>query len=101
MKTAINLNEQVTVELTEFGKKVWRDHYTKLNLPAHWWELMAKDGQLDLSKPLRLSLWELMQIFGPSMSIGMHEVPFKENVFVVEVEEPKGVREMIRDFCAT
>lgn len=35
---------------------------------------------------MKIQLWELMQVFGSSIHLGMREVPFKENNIMFKVD---------------
>lgn len=65
----VNLNDQVEVVLTKFGAKTYNEHLQQYNIASN-----KKEGDLLIEH-----LWQLMRIFGPTIMMGMHEVPFKGN----------------------
>lgn len=67
-----NLNEYVYVALTEAGKKYLALHYAEFK---ESFERLNHTPPTDRSE---FQLWELMQIFGPYMHLGM-QVPFENN----------------------
>lgn len=73
-----NINGEVKVTLSDFGKKILVRHYAKYNQrpPDDEWN----EG--------RFQLWCLMEIFGSHMNLGQQEVPFKDNV--IEIEDKNG-----------
>jgi len=74
----LNMNDQATVELTEYGKQIYHADQVK-------WR--SKDGRAinkSLNTPVEpviitTELWRLFAIFGPTMHMGMIEVPFQDN----------------------
>ncbi len=75
---SLNINNRVTVRLTEHGKRVFRQH----------WALYGITPTDNLDEPMRLHLWEVMEIFGGrNISTGMPEVPFVGNSLVIELKE--------------
>jgi hypothetical protein len=69
----ININENCKVRLTDFGISVMKEHFSYM------------PDEKYLRKPDALgyysfSVWELFQIFGPRIHLGMSETPFVENV---------------------
>lgn len=69
----INLNDRVQVNLTEYGKEIYCEYYNKLHLGS------LKLLQSELITSQTMQLWELMNIFGSKMSIGMGNVMFENN----------------------
>jgi hypothetical protein len=63
----INLNDHVTITLTEFGVAVYNDYLSDANLPASY----CHPGD-----SLTLPLWELASIFGKVMFNGCTQHPF-------------------------
>lgn len=70
----INLNDNVTVSLTEFGKEVLKEYHKKLGSTA------------SPAPILSMPLWELAQIFGPHLYNGAPKMVFAENH--IEVKNP-------------
>lgn len=68
-----NINTMVEVKLTEYGKKILVDHYTKYD---------QKDYILDKISPndvYKAELWHVMNIFGECLWMGNNKIPFKQN----------------------
>ncbi len=72
---AINLNNEVLVNLTDFGKKQLKD--------AGY----GGDYSLQPDGTYKFQLWELMKIFGEHLRMGFH-VPFEKNIFILIEQEP-------------
>lgn len=70
----INLNDNVTVSLTEFGKEVLKDYHKNLG------------STVSPTQVLSMPLWELAQIFGPHLYNGAPKMVFSENL--IEVKNP-------------
>ena len=71
----MNLNAQVVVVLTPYGKQVLNKYYRDLHSTC---QAMDKE---------RFTLWELMQIFGPVLFHGNPQIPFEGNVFHFDNED--------------
>jgi hypothetical protein len=65
-----NLNDRVRVTLTDAGKKVWVAYHVGLRVET---------PALRRDRTIEMPLWELMQIFGPHLRIGFHDLPFVDN----------------------
>lgn len=85
-----NINNNVKVKLTDFGRKVHRENHNKIFefIPAN----CTYNYYNDFYKPLEdkngwstWQLWELMQIFGPYFFNG-GEVPFETEIEIIERE---------------
>lgn len=77
MKLILNSNDRVRVKLTEKGQEILTKYYGAwIHLESFQPHTPGKDGYY------KFHLWELMEIFGPSMHLGM-EVPFEGNVMEV------------------
>ena len=77
-----NINNYVRVKLTPYGLSILEQQHN---------ELAAKFPKIREFMPpkmvdgwCRFQLWSLMQTFGPSISIGMNNVPFETEI---EIEE--------------
>ena len=67
----INLNEKVSVKLTDFGA----EHYNKFNSQFGKYA----PPRLNEGDVLTDELWEIMQIFGSVLHNGMVRIPFMNN----------------------
>jgi hypothetical protein len=68
MILSMNLNEMVSVILTESGAKIYNKYYSNIR------------GYSEGSE-LKIQLWELMAVFGPDLWIGP---PFRDNLVRME-----------------
>jgi hypothetical protein len=70
----LNMNDQVRVTLTTYGAQVWNARYDGINIPAEHLPAPCAPGD-----EVKTQLWDLMQVFGPGIHMGMSEVPFLKN----------------------
>lgn len=63
-----NMNDEATVILTEFGKKIYKEYYKKF--PEHI--------RPEYDKKLTTELWQIMEIFGKYFYVGCN-VLFENN----------------------
>lgn len=84
----INMNDKVKVKLTESGREIYRAFMADVSAPLEPY-LPALDPNRDLDADgfSEFHFWEIMQVFGPKMHMGMTEMPFEENALTF-VEEP-------------
>ncbi len=63
-----NINDTVRAKLTDYGTQYYTLFHRTLgvSVPA-------------AIKSVEMPLWELMQIFGPTLHMGMRELPFVDN----------------------
>lgn len=73
LELKINFNEEVSVQLTEFGRKIYAKHFREYRFPP---SRLKKDADGWCTFPL----WELMHIFGPVCYHGNNEVPFAKGI---------------------
>jgi hypothetical protein len=67
----VNINSRCKVVLTEFGAKTYNEFHSQFK--------NYRPKELNVDDVLEDSLWSLMRVFGPSIHLGMIEVPFKNN----------------------
>ena len=79
MSTTLNLNQRATARLTETGLRILDEYEAGLGLPERHRRASVFEGDL-----WKGPLWQLMQEFGASMSIGMGEGAFVDNRIDVE-----------------
>lgn len=85
MDFRVNFNDGVKVKLTEYGEQILKNRHEELNL--HYLKRGVKDigpyvSRADSEGYTSFQIWELMQKFGPYMSIAKPE-PFKgEMIFL-------------------
>lgn len=63
----INLNHEVTVKITPYGRKIFKDYFKGLRCDA------PKIKKNTLTMPI----WELALIFGDCLYMGNTKLPFK------------------------
>lgn len=80
MKHVFNMNDSVTVELTQTG----REHYD-----AYWRSIIGGRHKDFYGDMLTVPLWELFQVFGTVFHNGMPRLPFKLNTITIEPEYEK------------
>ena len=68
MQLQVNLNEKAQVILTKTGAEIYNKRVPEEFGPRHL------EGTI-----LVCPIWELFEIFGPEMYMGMPEVPFHQN----------------------
>lgn len=82
MKLEINVNDMVSVDLTQKGYEVLLEYYKKYSPPGsdntQYIEMYVKqpDGQY------KFHLWNLMQIFGEKMHMGGEQM-FTKNILTL------------------
>lgn len=92
---SINLNDQVKVTLTEYGKEIIKNYYNVLlkHMPQ-------EDIDRSINKAIengKFSLWDLMNIFGQYTYIGNPRIPFENNV--IEIVKPEKDTRMRCSYC--
>ena len=70
MSVKLNINDQVSVKLTDAGKARWRGLFGRT--PPYF---------------VVVPLWELMQMFGPGLHMGMTDMYFVDNEIEVLINE--------------
>jgi hypothetical protein len=65
------------VRLTDFGRRCYREHYTRMGLGRF----------IPAEIPGEFTLWELMGIFGAHMENGAPDSPFVDNR--IEILDPR------------
>lgn len=70
----VNINDIVRIRLTDNGKRIWKEY----------WEPYTSENSkvLDPEDTVRLSLWEVMNIFGSEMYNGNPDLPFETTLEV-------------------
>lgn len=68
----VNLNQHCRVKLTELGRMQWKKHWNEFGVEP---QIVPPDGSL------RLSLWEMANVFGPCLGNGMN-VPFETEIII-------------------
>ena len=84
MAIAININEQVRVKLTDYGREVERKYLTasfSQILPPKNRNRFVKicTRKADILGYTEWQLWELMQVFSPELSFGEFKPLFEKN----------------------
>ena len=79
----INVNDTVSVELTEAGVKIYNESFYKLLLPT---PINRDENRFyQAGDKLVLPFWDMMQIFGNAFFNGnlANNLPFKENKITI------------------
>lgn len=69
-EVSININNQVKILLTEYGREIFKKHYQDLN---------CLEYMPDPRKELVMPMWEMAKIFGEVLYMGNTKVPFIDN----------------------
>lgn len=69
-KVDVNMNAQVKFLLTEYGREVYKKHYEDLNCLKH---------MPNPAEEIKMSLWEMANIFGQVLYMGNTKIPFVDN----------------------
>lgn len=72
--SSMNLNTQVTVELTDYGVEILMEFYKRLNKTSGGFVKIPL-----IEKRETFVLWDLMNVFGPYLYNGNPRVPFVNN----------------------
>jgi MFS superfamily sulfate permease-like transporter len=75
-----NTNDQVWVQLTEYGRKIYSDHIERTLKGT---SLKPEDHQVKIDDYgyAKFTIWQLMNIFGECMFMSNNHVPFEGNEF--------------------
>lgn len=71
----MNLNDQVEVTLTDFGRDCLREWCAELGVTPAPREM--RPG------PVKFQLWFLMQVFGTEFYMGARDLPFENNEITI------------------
>ena len=66
----ININIQVKIFLTEYGREIFKKHYEELNCL----EYMPNPFE-----EIKISMWDMAKIFGEVLYMGNTNIPFVDN----------------------
>jgi hypothetical protein len=81
-----NINNEVRVQLTAYGREVWKGQYDELNKLIYPSPPLGPPRQPDAKGWLTEQLWTIMNVFGPCLYMGGKQV-FKHNIIVLEDEQ--------------
>jgi hypothetical protein len=73
-KATLNMNDLVSVRLTDAGLTMLDKYETDLGVPY-----LHRRSSVTEANLWRGPLWSLMQEFGPNISMGMNDGPFVDN----------------------
>lgn len=79
----MNINDRFTAVLTKTGASIYNTWDAEFKYPG-WTPKNLKEGDT-----LTCPLWQLFQIFGPWIHMGMIEVPFEDNKITPVGDEKK------------
>jgi len=77
----INLNEELTVELTAFGAEVYNEYYKEYR--EHVRPPLVRAGEV-----VKMQFWKIMRVYGARCFVGMTAVPFKDNTVAYASGKP-------------
>lgn len=66
MELEVNLNDTITVNLSERGARILNEYFNQFDIVKNY-----KEGDI-----FKTQLWDLMNIFGPYMVMGF-DIPFE------------------------
>ncbi len=67
----ININAEVCLELTDYGKEIFLKHYHDLNMNEKY--IPEHEGII------KMSIWNVCNIFGAYLYMGNPKIPFVDN----------------------
>jgi hypothetical protein len=67
----ININAEVYLELTDYGKEIFLKHYKDLNIDEKY--IPEYEGII------KMSIWNMSKIFGECLYMGNTKIPFVNN----------------------
>jgi hypothetical protein len=73
----LNINAHVEVKLTEYGKEIFKKHYSDF----------PENIKPKIPNILKTELWKIMNIFGDCLYHGNLKIPFENNLIVVNDSE--------------
>lgn len=75
----VNINRRVRVTLTSAGRARLQDHLDTLCAVVDGHDIDLTDKRRDVNGPTEWQLWELFEVFGPKMGMGMPRPFFDQN----------------------
>lgn len=86
-----NLNCYIKVKLTDLGKEIYFHQYDKLNEFYDKEIIKPSYPELDENGYYKGQAWQIFNLFGPYIDIGVNELPFHPNIIIVNDEDLKEV----------
>lgn len=87
LKHSMNLNENIKVRLTDFGKDIYYHQYDKLNNRKGRVVCEPRMPKVDADGYTKFQLWEFMRVYGKYMHIGTKEVIKPLQIFSAEEDD--------------
>lgn len=88
----INVNSEVTVELTELGEKILRDEFDKLTNTCRGLKGINFETDYRIKdRKAKMTLWKVMNQFGPYMHPGAVKYPINNMTIYIEDSDIKEV----------
>lgn len=85
----VNMNDKVLVKLTPFGHEVLNAFYEDTwIIRKERYEAIKSMHHPDDQGNMTFQLWELFQIFGPVLYMGIKDIPFENNAITFTGQEP-------------
>ena len=81
-----NINDYVKVKLTDYGREIHKEKYVNLFQSVSY--TYKYTPSIEDSEGYSIwQLWDLMNIFGPYLSMGMTKLPFETELEIITKEE--------------
>ena len=82
LKTTLNLNDKVTVQLTQAGIEHYREHYREFIMDLYLDPDEYTSASIDAEGFMTTTLWHLMSTFGSGICMGCDQM-FKDNKIII------------------
>lgn len=85
---SININNNIEVKLTEYGKQLYKQYYIDLfkHLPISKVESLMPKLKTNKKGISEFQLWDFMQLFGKHFSMGNKNIIDKNIIFINKKE---------------
>ncbi len=91
----LNLNAQIIADLTEFGEKILRKHYEKMQKKNHKIDVEAAIGShFQFANKYNFTLWEFAAIFGDTLYNGGSNI-VDNNDIAIDPKDLKGNTDIV------
>lgn len=88
----VNMNDKCLLKLTPFGHEVLNAFYEDTRKTREErYEAIKTMHHPDDQGNMDFQLWNLFQIFGPILHMGIKDVPFENNVITIVGREPQSI----------
>ena len=84
----LNVNENVIVKLSEYGKYIWEHHAdvsgSRFHDPILYDSIYNREMKKLKEDTLEAPLWEIMRVYGEHLESNEEEYPFKSDIMIKE-----------------